>query len=214
EHLEHLQRRVELALAAVDQQDVGIDGLLLPWPRTKTPRHDFANRREVVHAVYAANAVAPIARLERQPVDKGHERGNGAFAAEVGDIHPFDDARDATEPEDLAQAGEPLLRLDLKDLGLDVLIHFAAQAQAAESADLVAQPRRFFIALHGAGVGHRLLHLLDELFFLPFQDESQRADLLAVGLLRHAEVARRRALMDAVQKTRPEPAPARVILFD
>src|SRR5262249_47463447 len=206
--------RVERALLAVDQQDAGVDRLFLSRPGPEAPRDDFADRGEVVHALHAANAVAPIARFEGQAVDERHEGRDRAFAAEMGDIHAFDDARDATQPEDLAQARGPFFRLDLKDLGLHVLIDFAAQAEAAQGADLVAQPRRLFVALRGAGVGHRLLHLLDELFLLPFEHEPQRADLLSIGFLGHAEIARRRALPDAVQKARPEPAPARIVFLD
>src|SRR5262249_40302622 len=107
EHLEYLPCRVELALAAVDQQDVGGDRPFLSRPGPEAPRDDFADRGEVVHALHAANAVAPIARFEGQAVDERHEGRDRAFAAEMGDIHAFDDARDATQPEDLAQAREP-----------------------------------------------------------------------------------------------------------
>src|SRR5207244_1078307 len=40
------------------------------------------------------------------------------------------------------------------------------------------------------------------------------ANLLAVLLLGHSEVARRRTLADAVQQTGPEPAPAAVVGVD
>src|SRR5262249_39670495 len=143
-----------------------------------------------------------------------YQRCNRAFAAEVSDVDALDDARVAPEAEGFAQPGQPFFRLDLKDAGLYVLIDFATQAEAAKSAYFVAQPPRLLVALHGAGIGHRLLHLPDQLLLLSLQNHAQGTNLLAIRFLGDAEVARRRALMDAVQEARPEPAPARIVLLD
>src|SRR5262249_36379306 len=68
--LEHFKGRAELTFAAVDQEDVRVHGLLIPWPAAKTAGYDFSDRREVVHLVHAADAIAAVAGLERQTVDE------------------------------------------------------------------------------------------------------------------------------------------------
>ena len=50
--------------------------------------------------------------------------------------------------------------------------------------------------------------------FLPSSTRQQPANLLAVFVAGHAEVARRRALPDAVQQAGPKPAPLRIVLLD
>ena len=65
-----------------------------------------------------------------------------------------------------------------------------------------------------AGLLHLLLHLRDQPVLLAFHHQPQFADLLAVFFLRHAEVARGRALADAVQQAGAEPAPAVVVGAD
>src|SRR5262245_23456930 len=73
EHAKHVERRVELALAAVDEQDVGKDALDSAMPgrgMPKAPRDHFAYRREVIDLIDRFDAITSIARLERQAIDK------------------------------------------------------------------------------------------------------------------------------------------------
>ena len=55
---------------------------------------------------------------------------------------PFDIPRPLAQLEDLLQAGEALLRIDEKHLGLLVRLELAALAEAFEHFDFVAQPGR------------------------------------------------------------------------
>src|SRR5439155_6216352 len=126
EHAKHLQRRVELTLAAVNQEDVRIDDLFVMPAHAKTPRYHFADRCEIVHAFHTANPIAAITGLERQPVDERHERRDRAFAAEMRDVNAFDDAWDPRQPENLPQTGQSALRLDLENLRLHVFIDVTA----------------------------------------------------------------------------------------
>jgi hypothetical protein len=58
---------------------------------------------------------------------------------------------------------------------------------------------------------HRLFQLSQQLLFLSFEDETQRPDLFAVLFLGYAQVARRGALVNAMEKARPKPAPALIV---
>ena len=124
----------------------------------------------------------------------------------MGDVDPFDGPRRLLQAQHLAQADRALARLDVKHLRLHVLVDVAAQPQALERGDLVAQPGRFFELQLRARLGHRLFELLEQLVLLAFQHHAQPANLLAVFFLGDAEVARGRALADAVQDARPKPA--------
>src|SRR5262245_37795849 len=213
EHAEGVQRRVELALAAVDQQHVGED-LLLLLQATKAATDDLADRGEVVNALDAPDAEASVARLEGQSVEELHQRGDRLGAAEMSDVNALDGARGLLQPQHLAQADQPFLRVDGKDLWLDVALDIAALAEFLQCRDVIAQPRRPLELHLRAGVEHFLLHLAKQTVLLPFQDHAQGADLLTVILLADAEVTRSGALVDAVQETRTEPAPARVLGVD
>ncbi|MBI3412128.1 MAG: HigA family addiction module antidote protein [Planctomycetes bacterium] len=109
---------------------------------------------------------------------------------------------------------QALPRLDLEHFRLHVLIDLAAQAKLLECVNLIAQPGRFFELCGRARLGHRPLHFLEQLPLLAFQHQTQAADLLAVVFAADAEVARRRALPDAVQEARAKPAPARIVFLD
>src|SRR5436309_381243 len=75
EHAKDLQGGAELALAAVDEQDIR-KNLLLAVEPVKAPRYHFTNRGEVVHAGYGADAKTAVTRLEGQAVNERHERGH------------------------------------------------------------------------------------------------------------------------------------------
>ena len=84
----------KLALAAVDQQDVG-KHVAVVAQLAETPGDHFADAGEVVDALDVADAEPPVARLERQAVEELHQAGDRFVAAEVGDVDAFDVPRPA-----------------------------------------------------------------------------------------------------------------------
>ncbi len=62
--------------------------------------------------------------------------------ASVGDVDAFDRPRPLVQVQHLPQAGQPALRVDGKDLGLDVRFQLAALVERFEHLDFVAQPGR------------------------------------------------------------------------
>ena len=82
----------ELALAAVDEEDVGKDFIGVA-ELAVAPGDDFVNAAEVVDAGDAANLVAAIAGLKREAIEELDDAGDSFAAAEVGDIDAFDGAR-------------------------------------------------------------------------------------------------------------------------
>src|SRR5262249_13214055 len=104
--------------------------------------------------------------------------------------------------------------VDLEDLRLHVLVDVAAQAQVLESLYLVADAGRFLEERRLARRLHLELHLANQATLLPFENEAEAPNLLAVFLLGDAQVARGCALTDAGEDARPEPAPAFVVRID
>src|SRR5262245_36298742 len=80
QHLKSLQGCVELSFAAVNQENVRED-LLVIVSSSKSPSDDFADRGKIIHTGHTANPIAPIIRLERQPVDERDQRSDGLVAA-------------------------------------------------------------------------------------------------------------------------------------
>ena len=120
---------LELPLAAVDQPDVGKRLVALLEP-LDPPRDDLADRREVVDARHALDLVTAIARLERQAVDERHQRADHLVAAQMGDVHAVDRARNRVELQDLLEPLQPLAGIDVEDLRLGVFGQIAAQVDA------------------------------------------------------------------------------------
>src|SRR5207245_562042 len=111
-------------------------------------------------------------------------------------------------------AKHALLGIDLKDFRLHVLVHVAAQAQVLEGFNLVAQPGGFLELESVRGLLHGSFHLANQLLLLAVQHKTQGPNLPPVVFLADAKVTRGRALVDAVQDARPEPAPALVVRVD
>src|SRR5260370_22756949 len=132
----------------------------------------------------------------------------------MGDIDTLNSSGFLRQPKYLAQAEQASFWIDLKHLGLDVLVHVAAQAESLEGLHLIAQPGRLFELQGGTRFIHGLLHLLEELIFFAFKHQAQAADLFSVLFLADPEIARRRTLVNAVQDARPEPAPARALVLN
>src|SRR5438067_2433278 len=83
----HLQGRIQLSLAAVDQQNIRKYRFLAPALAVaiaNPPRDNLADRREIIHAGYRLDAKPAIARLERQAVDERHQRRHRLVAAQMG----------------------------------------------------------------------------------------------------------------------------------
>src|SRR5262249_8027236 len=136
------------------------------------------------------------------------------LAAEVGDVDALDDTRRLLQPQHLAQADEALLRLDLEDLRLHVLVDLAAQAERLERLNVVTHAGGLLEEEGLAGLLHVALHLAEEPVLLARQHQPQGADLLAVLLLGDAEVTRGRTLPNIVENAGAEPAPAFVLRVD
>ena len=175
---------------------------------------DLADRGEVVDPMNALNLVPPVAWLERQAVNERDQRADRLRAAKVGDVHAFDPTRGGLHVQDFLQSFQPLSRIDVKHLGLGVLGEVAAQVQGLQRLDLVTQPRGLLEEKRGARHLHFLLHLGDDDVFLTVEEEAEAADVGAIRLAVHPQVARGRTLVDRMQQARAEPAPARVALFN
>ena len=172
------------------------------------------NALEVVDAVDRLDAVALVAGLERQPVDELHEAGHGLVARQVGDVHALDHAGCFLQAEHLFQAREPLLGIDEKHLGLHVLLEVAPLVERFQEPDLVAEPRRLLEGERRRCREHVRAHLLEEPLLAPFEERLQPIDVLAILLLRDAQVARGGALADRRQQAGAEPAPLFVVGVD
>ena len=161
-----------------------------------------------------ADPQSPIARLERQAVDKPHHAGHRVRAGGVGDVDAFHGPRRGLQVQDLLQAGQALLGIDGKDLRLHVLVEFAALVERLQHKDLVTEPGRVFEAKLFRSRLHLCSHLAQQGLLLAFQELLQAVDALAVVLLRDPQVAGGRTLADRGQQARTEPPPARVFHGD
>ena len=130
-------RGAELPFPAVDEQDVGEEFQLVREP-LKAPRDNFVDAGEVIDAGDRPNLEPLVAGLERQPVDEPHEAGDRFAAGQMGNIDPFDRPRRLGEMKHLPQPGETFLRIDVKDLGLGMLVEIAALVERFEHVDFVA----------------------------------------------------------------------------
>ena len=127
--------------------------------------------------VHALDLVPAIARLERQAVDERHQRADHLGAAQVGDVHAVDRARDRVELQDLLQALQALARVDVEDLGLGVLGQVAAEVEGLERLDLVAEPGGLLELERLARLAHLLFHLLEQHVLLAVEEELEAADV-------------------------------------
>ena len=172
------------------------------------------NTLEVVDAVDRLDTVALVAGLEGQPVDELHEAGHGLVASQMGDVHALDHAGRFFQAEHLLQAGEPLLGIDEEHLGLDVLLEVAPLVERFQEPDLVAEPGRLLESERRRRGDHVRAHFLEEPLLAPFEERLQPVDVLAILLLRDAQVAGGGALADRSQQAGAEPAPLFVVGVD
>ena len=101
----------ELALAAVDQDEVGQLLALLQQPPVAAAHH-LAHRREVVRRTgHAAHAELPVVRLLGQPVLEAHHRRDDVRALDVRDVEALDAPRLHLQVQHVAQRAQDLLRL-------------------------------------------------------------------------------------------------------
>ena len=102
EVLEHLEPHIELAAAAVDQDQIRQGRPLLQRPR-EPPREDFAERGEVVRAGDALDAEPLVVVLLHAPVFP-HDHGADLLAAlDMGDVVALDPVREPGQRERAAQ---------------------------------------------------------------------------------------------------------------
>ena len=118
---QHRQPGAQLALAAVDHDQVGerrearvVGGIVgrdleLPLPLGIAPREHLRHRRVVVGgARRGADREAPVVGLLRRGALEHDHRGDRVGAAEVGDVEALDPDRGGVQAESLLQALERL----------------------------------------------------------------------------------------------------------
>ncbi len=132
-----------------------------------------------------------VARLERHPVNKLHQTGDRLAPAQVRNVHSLDPARRLCQLQHLLEARHALLRINRKDLRLDVRIQFAALIERFEQMDLVAQPGGLFELERLGRRFHLVPHLPKQSFFAPLKKLLQSANILAILFLGDPPIARR-----------------------
>ena len=180
---ERLERLAQLADAAVDQQDVG-KHIAVVAELAESPGDHFADARVVVDALDVANAKPPIARLERQAIEKLHQAGDRFVAAQVGDVDAFDVSRPVFELEDFLQAGEPLLRIDVRTPRAARALSSSPRSRRLSSMSISSRSRAACSNFSSAEAAcHFRPHLVEQLLAIAFQKHPQPLDVVAVLLL-------------------------------
>ncbi len=136
---------VELAEAAVDEDDVGVEFAVVAGVAVAAG-DDFLDGFVVIDAGDGFDAEAAVAVFEGAAVDEADEGADGGFALEVGDVDAFDAADGFGEVENFLQgfqAGAVVLE---EDFGLDGFVwsHAGAFGEGAEGFDLIAERGGFF----------------------------------------------------------------------
>jgi hypothetical protein len=202
-----LRHARDLADSPVDEVEVGED-LLLAREALEPSAGHLPEAGEIVDALDGRDAEPAVARLEGRAVDERDERSHGLAALEVGDVHL--DGRMAPPPR-RRELGEPVLRVDRRDVALDVIEFRAVALEGLDGLELVAESRR---ALE-LELLRRVLHAGGEVFFqlrpVAAQELAERRDVRRVVLLRDSFGARRGAAVDGVQEARPEKSPLRIV---
>ena len=219
---ERVERRVELADAAVDQDQVGIELLALARVAVAAA-DDLAHRVEVV-VRDGLDAVAPVALLEGLAVDEADLRGDRLAAAQVRDVEGLEAADRlvrAHDPREAARARDGVLH-EPGGLGLPVVLGVVALPVAARLAlvelldrlDLVAQHRGALELEPRARGLHLLAHLAQHRAALRAEEADEAIDVGAVRVLADARRAGRRALVDGGEQAGPEARVARIAVDD
>jgi len=89
---ECLQRRIELALAPVNENQIG-ERLPFPLQAAVAAAHRLAHHREIIGCGFGADAEVPVVAAVRLAVDKTDHRSDRVSALNVGDIKSFDAQR-------------------------------------------------------------------------------------------------------------------------
>ena len=97
---------------------------------------------------------------------------------------------------------------------LHVRIEVTTLIQRFNQVNLVTQLGRDFVFTILRRFQHFGTQLLDQLRLVAVHEHLEPFDVLAILFLRNAHVARSRTLINAGQQTRPEPAPAFIVLHD
>jgi hypothetical protein len=123
------------------------------------------------------------------------------------DVDAFDRPRRRAETQHVPQPHEAFLGVEMKHLRLVIVFGIASEIQLIEGRDLIANPCGFLEQKRRTRFFHLRLHAPHELRFLAFEYQDELLDLLAVVFTRHAQIARRRALTNTMQETRPIESP-------
>jgi len=107
------RRRVELAEAPVDQDQVG-EGFLFFLEAAITALNDFLHAREIVISPFATNDELAIAGFFHPPVFPHNHRSHRVGALQMGDIEALDSARRLRQPEGLLERVDNRLRAGLQ----------------------------------------------------------------------------------------------------
>ena len=126
------ERGGELPLAAIDQQDIRKNFILIREAAV-TAGDDLVDAAEVVDTLDAVYFVASVAWLEGQAIEKLNDARYRFAAAKMGNIDAFDRAGHFRQLEHLFEAGKPLLGIDVKDFRLSVGIDLAGRSSFSSS---------------------------------------------------------------------------------
>ena len=195
ERIDRIEGSRQLPLAPVNQENVG-QRCPLAGQSGEPPSNHFVDTLKVIDAVHRLDAIAFVARFERQPVDELHEAGDRFVASQVGNVNTLNHAGRLGQAEHLFEPSQPLFGVNQKDFRLDVLLKITPLMQPFKQLDLVPQPGRPLKLKGRGGVEHLLPHLLEQLLLSPFQEGFQPIDVLPVLRLGDPQVARRGALIN------------------
>ena len=207
------ERGVQLAQPAVDDDDVGVEllaiaGLAIP------AAHNLPDARIIVVApLDGLDAVASVLALEGLSVDEADLAAHRLAALQVGDVDAFDAADRLIEPESLLEREQRLLRLEDHALGLGLppVGHLGAVSQLLDGPELVAQGCRLLVLPLGRRGVHLFAQLTQHLAAFAREEPREALNILAVRLPADLVRARRGALVDRVEQTRPKARIGRVV---
>src|SRR4051812_11631272 len=163
---------VELALAAVDNREIG-KRLPLVEPPSKVPRDDLIHRREVVDPLHLAHLELPILRSIWASVLEPHAGRNGVRPLRVRDVETHERARHPLQAKLALQLVHGIARALLR--------LFAGEARLLEKVPRILRREIHELtarsALRAVNLG-TVERLLDDLPLLELQRNEQLARTL------------------------------------
>ena len=202
---------VKLAEAAVDEDHVGVELVVLPGLAIAA-RNDLLNREIIVVTQIMFDLVAAIGIFEWHAVNEA-DLGADSFAAlKMGDVDGLDNPRRLGQAEGFLQFRDAFLGMSDEGLGLPELLGaFAgAIAQSVEGFDFVAQLGRALEVDRLGSLFHLLLQIAQNGFAVAVEKLDEATDVVAIRIAGNFVGTGGSALIDGIEKAGAEEFLARI----